>query len=98
MSLKMRDIEELFRKHGAEQGARKAILLLSETVIAQQEALMDCARIIDVQSGIIEQISGATEALISSHSTVRKRLGLDIDESDVSAEPINDIGSGGKEH
>lgn len=98
MSLKMRDIEDMFRRHGTERGSKKAIMLLSETVISQQEALMDMSKIIDAQSGIIEQMSGATEALINSHSMVRRKMGLDIDEEGMSSEPINDIGNDGGKH
>lgn len=94
MSLKVRDIEDIFKRHGTERGSKKAIMLLTETVVSQQEALIDMAKIIDAQSGIIEQMSGATEALINSHSQVRKRMGLDIDEEGMAAEPINDIAKG----
>lgn len=92
MSLKIRDIEDLFKRHGNERGSMKAIMLLTETVVAQQEAILDCGRIIDMQTGIIEQMTGATEQLISSHSQVRRTLGMDIDEGGMSAEPINEIG------
>lgn len=90
MSIKTRDIEELINKHGFEQGMRKSVLLLSEAVVAQQEALQDMAQTIDSWGHIAETIMEVQGAQVGVVEQVRKKLGMDIDDSD--AGPVADIG------
>lgn len=96
MSLKTRDIEELFRRHGPERGAQKAIMLLTETVVAQQEALLEAAKTLDVYANTMDAVLAVQGAQVSEVEKMRKKLGLDIDEGGVASEPIQDFGK--KEH
>lgn len=92
MSIKTRDIEELFKRHGAERGAMKAIMLLTEVVVSQQEALLDIGKTMDAMGGAVSMVVDTQVLTQSQLSNTRKTLGLDIDEEGISSEPIQDIG------
>lgn len=96
MSLKTRDIEDLIKRHGWERGMRKAVMLLTETVVAQQEAMMDLAKTIDALSVGVEVLSNTQIAAVTALKDTRRKLGHDIDEGGVASEPISDIGEGGQ--
>ena len=95
MSLKARDIEELFRRFGEQEGMRRTVLLLSETVIAQEQALLEVANTVDTLGRIVNDFTTVQHAMTSQLEMVKKKMGHDIDDEGFRSEPITELGKGG---
>ena len=91
MSMKVRDVEELLRRHGFERGTRKVLMLLAENLIAQQEALQEAGKTLDMAMQVIATMGNVNEAIANSQRMVQRKLGIDIDDGDI-PEPVQDIG------